>query len=92
MRALTTALMAAGVVALGLAVAVVGRNVAPGAGRQDTTAKREVFGPPLPADFAQREASLARYRRSGAAGRTGHGGAASGRHRRRWSVPPRAIR
>ena len=58
MRPLTAALMAAGVVALGLAVAVVGRNVAPGTGRQDTTVEREMFGPPFPADFGQGEARL----------------------------------
>jgi endonuclease YncB( thermonuclease family) len=58
MRALTTALMAAGVVALGLAVAVVGRNVAPGGGRQDAAVEREMFGPPVPADHGQGEAGL----------------------------------
>jgi len=58
MRPLTAALMAAGVVALGLAVAVVGRNVAPGTGRQDTTVEREMFGPPFPGDFGQGEARL----------------------------------
>jgi endonuclease YncB( thermonuclease family) len=62
MRALTTGLVAAGVVALGLAVALVGRTIVPatGSGSQGAGATRAMFGPPMPADVEQRQASLER--------------------------------
>src|SRR5262249_23831067 len=56
--ALAACVMATGLLGLGLAVVIAGRGLAPPPDPLAGQIKREMFGPPIPADFVQLERSL----------------------------------